>query len=116
MTVKNFLFYFLIVLLFSLSEFGLTFATDLTAKERSCGTVLPQSRAKLADQLGITVPDSRELYRHEFPWAVSLGTLDGAGHYQHSCGGALLSDRWILTSALCLTAEIDRTFVAVIGK
>ncbi|CAN7938632.1 unnamed protein product, partial [Ixodes hexagonus] len=45
----------------------------------------------------------------EFPWQMSVRTLDPSGrHTRHFCGGALLSDRWVLTAGHCVVDDHGR--------
>jgi secreted trypsin-like serine protease len=39
---------------------------------------------------------------NEFPWQAYLQVeLENGGTYRPKCGGSLISERWILTSAYC---------------
>ncbi len=94
------------------------FAISDNQPDRPCGTdflpFLKDTDSKL--NLSITITGSREAKRNEWPWAVSLGTLQRNYKYSHRCGGVLLNEQWILTSARCLDFEFTEEFVAVVGK
>ena len=52
----------------------------------------------------------------QFPWMVALRLPD----FSHLCGGTIITSRWILTAAHCLTTEdfrsIQRHIIVVFGE
>ncbi|KAL7884913.1 hypothetical protein AOLI_G00076830 [Acnodon oligacanthus] len=56
---------------------------------------------------GGDVDDARA---HGWPWQVSLQYLS-AGSYYHTCGGALISNQWVLTAAHCISSHSYRVYL-----
>ncbi|XP_050511893.1 serine protease 7-like isoform X2 [Diabrotica virgifera virgifera] len=53
-----------------------------------------------------------ETFLKEHPWMVLLGYKTRSGRFKWSCGGTLISQRYVLTAAHCVTGEIEH----VVGK
>ena len=65
---------------------------------------------------GDRILGGREARDNEFPWMVSIQFYDPvANDWYHNCGGAILSDRLILTAAHCGTHVIGHTARVVAG-
>lgn len=63
-------------------------------------------------QLGHRIVGGNTVSRGQVPYQVSLRTnMD-----QHFCGGAILSQQWILTSGHCVSGRKAAEFVAVAGS
>ncbi|XP_039449365.1 serine protease grass-like [Culex pipiens pallens] len=67
----------------------------------SCGTT---DRHKIS--YGKTARES------ELPWMVALQTENG----NYVCGGTLVTDRYVLTAAHCLTRQLDKVVAVRIGR
>ncbi|XP_077998710.1 chymotrypsin B-like [Glandiceps talaboti] len=52
---------------------------------------------------------------HSYPWLASLQLEVGYGRTFHFCGGALISQRWILTAAHCLVDLPEGPVGVVLG-
>ena len=85
----------------------LTFCQDLRA---SC-SALPNPESDFKPKLLMT--DGFDAKYGQFPWMVSIQLpISGPRHY---CGGTIISARWILTAAHCLT-ELPRKFIIIFGE
>ena len=68
-----------------------------------CGYYENTSRRTHGKIMGGEVVDKMRLY----PWQVSLATGLLGMFYSHTCGGALLSDLWVLTAAHCMESHLQ---------
>ena len=41
---------------------------------------------------------------HSWPWQISLRRKSKYGKFFHTCGGSLISPRWVVTAAHCVTS------------
>ncbi|XP_046641064.1 chymotrypsin-like elastase family member 2A [Daphnia pulicaria] len=74
----------------------------------ACGVSNSISKAnKGQDKIGVGV----EADYIEFPWQADIRIFTKSGT-RHTCGGSLISDQWILTSAQCLKTNIEGDRVA----
>ncbi|GFN89009.1 serine protease [Plakobranchus ocellatus] len=60
----------------------------VTVSSSTCGISLVNSEFRIVG--------GEKAQRHEFPWQVSL-----MHNGQHTCGGTLIDDQWVLTAAHC---------------
>lgn len=56
------------------------------------------------------------IFPGEFPWLVSLRLKNLAHVYKHNCGGAIISDSWILTAAHCVYNIKKDSILVVAGE
>lgn len=69
----------------------------------ACGVSNSISKVnKGKDKIGVGV----EADYIEFPWQADIRIFTKSGT-KHACGGSLISDQWILTSAQCLKTNIE---------
>ncbi|XP_073426488.1 chymotrypsin-C-like isoform X3 [Dendrobates tinctorius] len=60
------------------------------------------------------VVNGHDVREHSWPWQVSLQYQGSSGAWGHTCGGTLISDRWVLTAAHCISA--GRVYRVLVGK
>ncbi|CAL8289075.1 unnamed protein product [Lota lota] len=83
--------------LFVLSITALCTIMYMTTLEDDLGELNCGTRKERSNQ---DIVGSESYY---WPWQVSImSRLNQNGQYQHSCGGAIISQLWILTAASCV--------------
>jgi secreted trypsin-like serine protease len=50
---------------------------------------------------------------YEFPWQVSIRHKSSDGHY---CGGSIINEQWVVSSASCMGGETPATVSVVVGE
>ena len=63
----------------------------------------------------VSIPDNIALSLYgEWPWQVSIRQFDGLGYY-HKCGGAVITNSWVVTAAHCLLRLPPEDIVIELG-
>ncbi|EDO34771.1 predicted protein [Nematostella vectensis] len=73
----------------------------MTAVHAACGRKPPGAR----------VINGQNAQPHSWPWQISLRPY---GRY-HSCGGTLISDRWVVTASHCVHKNPRPSYTVVVG-
>ncbi|XP_073513628.1 chymotrypsin-C-like [Phyllobates terribilis] len=63
---------------------------------------------------GSRVVNGHDVREHSWPWQISLQYQGSSGAWGHTCGGTLISDRWVLTAAHCISS--GRVYRVLVGK
>ena len=69
------------------------------------------SRANLQSR----IYKGQDAIKNSWPWMISLRRFDGTNVLNHFCGGALISESEILTSAKCVFSLKPSALVAIVG-
>lgn len=71
------------------------------------------SRVWTESQISNRIDGNQEASPGQFPYVVSLRLNSSSNQYKHICGGAILSDRYVLTTAHCVRSNRYKLFALV---